>query len=89
MKNSNLDCFQKYYAHGRTWVTAEVPAKCEPTVTNLLRSPGIVELVAKFNYDQFIEDLLANEVSREEATAIAKSIRVNNDTYLVTDEFEG
>jgi len=45
--------------------------------------------VAKFNYDQFIEDLLANEVSREEATAIAKSIRVNNDTYLVTDEFEG
>jgi len=89
VKNSNLGCFQKYYAHGRTWVTAEAPAKSEPTVTNLLRSPGIVKLVAKFNYDQFMEDLLANEVPREEATAIAKGVKVHNEAYLVTNGFKG
>jgi len=36
-----------------------------------------------------MEDLLANEVPREEATAIAKGVKVHNEAYLVTNGFKG
>jgi hypothetical protein len=83
---SILDCHQKYYAHGKAWVTAVSPTKFEPKVSRLLRLPDILTIKVELNSTNLFEALVTNDIPLMDAQAIVKSVRINDEVYLVPKE---
>lgn len=87
MKKISSEAWEKYYAAGKVIVVAKTPPRYNSVVSALLRSPGIIQLEPKFDFEKFHEGLVNNGIPPKDALNILKSLNlVEDDAYLVARE---
>lgn len=87
MKQNLIDAHQKYYAQGRVTIAAKAPQEYLSAVNTLFRSPGIMTVKAKFEFDKFYDGLKKEGIPPKDAENILKSLKlIDDEAYFVPRE---